>query len=404
MRSSDFEGDVGIGDQGQRRVDHLARVVRRDVGGHPHRDAAGAVDQQVGEARRQNLGLVRRFVVIGLEIDRVLVDVLQQQHRRLGQARFGVAHRRRRIAVDRAEIALPVDQRHPHRKGLRHPHQRVVDRGVAVRMILAHDVAHHAGGFAIGLVRRVAGFLHGEQDSPMHRLQPVARVGQRARDDHAHRVIEIGAAHLLFDGHGHLPLRRNGRGRGGLIAHACLGLQRAVRVPGGRVGGAGDGPDGTERVLYRVPRGAARGAVPCSRGGPAQAAVPPRRGSRGWPRFRLCRAPATGLDSARPRLLRGRVRSPGDKLPCRPIDLAGRRGGPHQPPGGPLRSPGPHAGPPTAIPALQGRAAPDATLSRHSAWWPCLPGAQADPRRSVRARGSTRSTCRARPGAARCPT
>jgi hypothetical protein len=32
----------------------------------------------------------------------------------------------------------------------------------------------------------------------MHRLQPVAGIRQRARHDHAHCVIEVGAAHLLF--------------------------------------------------------------------------------------------------------------------------------------------------------------------------------------------------------------
>ena len=34
----------------------------------------------------------------------------------------------------------------------------------------------------------------------MHRLQAVARIGQRARHDHAHGVIEIRALHLLDDG------------------------------------------------------------------------------------------------------------------------------------------------------------------------------------------------------------
>ena len=33
----------------------------------------------------------------------------------------------------------------------------------------------------------------------MHGLEAVAGIGQRAPDDHRHRVIEIGAAHLLFD-------------------------------------------------------------------------------------------------------------------------------------------------------------------------------------------------------------
>ena len=36
----------------------------------------------------------------------------------------------------------------------------------------------------------------------MHRLQPVARIRQRARHDHAHGVIEIGALHLVEDGNG----------------------------------------------------------------------------------------------------------------------------------------------------------------------------------------------------------
>ena len=72
----------------------------------------------------------------------------------LGQARLGVAHRRRRIAVHRAEIALPVDQRQAHREVLRHAHQRVVDRLVAVRVVFTHHVADDARRLAVGLVRQ----------------------------------------------------------------------------------------------------------------------------------------------------------------------------------------------------------------------------------------------------------
>ena len=75
--------------------------------------------------------------------------------RGLGQARFGVTHRRRRIAVDRTEIALAVDQRHAHREVLRHADHGVVDRLVAVRMILTDDVADDAGGLDVLLVGRV---------------------------------------------------------------------------------------------------------------------------------------------------------------------------------------------------------------------------------------------------------
>ena len=133
--------EVGVLDQRQRRVDHLAEVVRRDVGGHADGDAAGAVDQHVGEARRQDRRLHVLAVVVRLEVDRLLVDVGEEVGGRLGDAHLGVAHRRRLVAVHRAEVALAVEQRQRHREGLRHAHQRVVDRAVAVRVVLAHDVA-----------------------------------------------------------------------------------------------------------------------------------------------------------------------------------------------------------------------------------------------------------------------
>ena len=73
--------------------------------------------------------------------------------RDLGQPRFGVAHGGGIIAVDIAEIALPVDQRIALGEILREAHQRVVDRLVAMRMELAHHVADDLGG----LLERGAG-------------------------------------------------------------------------------------------------------------------------------------------------------------------------------------------------------------------------------------------------------
>ena len=188
-----------IANQRHAGVDQFAEIVRRDVGGHADGDAAGAVDQQIGETRRQHHRLVLVAVVVGLEIDGFLVDIVDQRHRRARQPAFGVAHGRRRIAVDRAEIALPVDQLQAHGEILRHAHQRVIDRLVAVRVIFAHHVADNARRFDVFLVGRVALLVHRMQDAAMHRLQAVAHVGQRARNDHAHGVIEITALHLLGD-------------------------------------------------------------------------------------------------------------------------------------------------------------------------------------------------------------
>ena len=190
---------AGIVDQRDGRVDHLAEIVRRDVGRHADGDAAGAVDEEVREARRQDHRLLLGAVVVLAEVDGVLVDVLEQRMRDLGEAHLGVAHGRRRIAVDRAEIALPVDERHAHGEFLRHADERVVDRLVAVRMVLADDVADDARRLAVRLVPVVAGLVHRVEDAPMDRLQPVAHVGQRAAHDHAHGVIEIAPPHLVGD-------------------------------------------------------------------------------------------------------------------------------------------------------------------------------------------------------------
>ena len=205
------DAERGIVDQRDAGVDDLAEIVRRDVGRHADRDAAGAVGEEIREPRRQHHRLALGIVVVRLEIDGVLVDVLEQRIGDLGEAHLGVAHRRGRIAVDRAEIALAVDQRQAHGEILRHAHQRVIDRLVAMGMVFADDVADHAGGLAIRLVPFVAVLVHRIEDAPMHRLEAVARVGQRARHDHAHGVIEIGALHLLDDGDGaHIGGARTG--------------------------------------------------------------------------------------------------------------------------------------------------------------------------------------------------
>ncbi len=158
--------------------------------------------EQVGELRRQHRRLQQAVVVVRLEVDRVLVEVVEQVLRDLREPRLGVAFGRGRVAVDGAEVALAVDERHAQRELLRHAHERVVDGEVAVRMEVAHRVAHDFGRLHVLLVPVEPKALHRVEDAPVHRLQAVAHVGQRARDDDAHRVLEVRALHLLGDGNG----------------------------------------------------------------------------------------------------------------------------------------------------------------------------------------------------------
>ena len=203
---------LGVLQQVQAGVDHLVEVVRRDVGRHADRDAAGAVDQQVRQPRRQHQRLVLAAVVVRAEVDRLLVEIGQHLVGDLGEPDLGVAHRRGVVAVDRAEVALAVDQHVAHREVLRHAHQRVVDRLVAVRVVLADDVADDARRLLVRPVPVVVQLVHREQHAAVHRLQAVARIGEGAADDHAHRVVEVRAAHLLFEADGQRFLGELGHG------------------------------------------------------------------------------------------------------------------------------------------------------------------------------------------------
>jgi hypothetical protein len=98
---------VGILRQDLDRRADLAQVVRRHVGRHADRDAARPVHQQVRDPRRQDRRLLELVVEIGLEVDRVLLDVVERRDRDARHPRFGIPVRGRRIAVDRAEVPWP---------------------------------------------------------------------------------------------------------------------------------------------------------------------------------------------------------------------------------------------------------------------------------------------------------
>src|SRR3546814_16767417 len=69
--------------------------MRRNVGRHSDRDPARAIDEQIGIARGEDGRFGFRAVVIGLEIDGVLVEIAEQRVRDLGEARFGRSDERR---------------------------------------------------------------------------------------------------------------------------------------------------------------------------------------------------------------------------------------------------------------------------------------------------------------------
>ena len=199
--------------------------MRRNGRRHADRNALRAVGQQVRKRRGQHERFLCNAVVAWPEIDGVFVDAVEEEPRDLRQARLGIAIGRGVIAVDIAEIALPVDQRIARGKVLRQPHQRIVDRLVAMRM----EIAHHVADDLRRLLKRRAGIEaqqpHAVEDAPVHGFEPVARVGQRAMHDGGQRISEIalfqrlaqrnfldaarfGGNHFLIHGLRALPLLR----------------------------------------------------------------------------------------------------------------------------------------------------------------------------------------------------
>jgi hypothetical protein len=160
---------------------------------------AEPLTRRFGMPGRQDLGLLQPVVEVGGEADGVLVDVRQQLHRDRRQARLGVPIGRRRVAVDGAEVPLAVDQRVAQGEVLHHAHERVVDRRVAVRVVLAEHVADHRRRLLVRPARHQPELVHRVQHAPVHGLQPVAHVRQRPRHDDAHRVVEEGFLDLLVD-------------------------------------------------------------------------------------------------------------------------------------------------------------------------------------------------------------
>ena len=164
------ERGLGVIQHADAGVDDLGEIMGRDIRRHADRDARGAVYEQVRELGGQDAGLLARLVKVGVPVHGLLVDVAQHLVGDLRHARLRVTVGGRGVAVHGAEVAVPVDEHVAHRKALREAHHRVIDRGVAVRVIAAQHVAHAGGGLLEGLVRGEPVLVERVEDAPVHGL------------------------------------------------------------------------------------------------------------------------------------------------------------------------------------------------------------------------------------------
>ena len=226
-----------MGDEIERRVAEFGDVVRRDRGRHADRDALRAVGEQVRHGRRHDDRLLRVARVIVAPVDRIFVDALHEQPGDVGHPRLGVAIGGGVVAVDVAEIALPLDQRIARGEILRQTHQRLVDRLIAVRMERPHHVADDLGAFLESRAGIELEDVHAVENAAMHGLEAVAGVGKRPAHDGGERIGEI----ALFQRLAQVDVdrrRRRRRGRRNGLGHG-LGVSPGAesRQARGRPGG-----------------------------------------------------------------------------------------------------------------------------------------------------------------------
>ena len=172
-----FVAEIGFADQGNQGIHHFAQVVGRDAGGHAHGNAGAAIQDQEWQLGGQHRGLLLGAIEVRGEIDRVAADFIQ--HPLVGdggEPRFRVTHGCRWIVVDRAEVAVAIEQGMAAGKGLHQTHQGVVNGLIAVGVVLAQDVAHHPGALAVGAVGGQPQFVHRKQDAPLHRFEAIAHI------------------------------------------------------------------------------------------------------------------------------------------------------------------------------------------------------------------------------------
>ena len=166
-------------------------------------------------------------VEVGLEGHRVLPDVFEHVPGNSVQATFRVPHRRRRVTVDAAEVALPVHQGVAQGKVLRHANHGFVDGRITVRVVFPHHLAHGPGGLRVLLLVRITAFEHAVEDAAVHGLQTVASVRQRTTDDDGHGVIDVRRPHFFGEA-SVFQLAHRGRGFVVLVLR-CQGWSPPLR-------------------------------------------------------------------------------------------------------------------------------------------------------------------------------
>ena len=190
---------IGLINQCQTGVEYLAQVMGRNIGGHTHRNTCTAVNQQVRNFSRKYFRDFFSAVVVRHVINRVLIQIRQQLMRNTLHANLGVSHGSGSVTIDRAKVALTINQGITQAEVLCHTNNGVVNRTVAVWVIFTDHVTHDTSGLFVRTIPIVAELVHRIQNTAVHRLEAITHVRQGPAHNDAHCIIQIALFQLFFD-------------------------------------------------------------------------------------------------------------------------------------------------------------------------------------------------------------
>ena len=155
--------------------------MRQYLRGEAHGDTLDALRQKQREFHGQGHRLPVTAVVRELPLGRLRVeDGIEGE---LGETRLDVTWSGRAVArQDISPVSLAIDQQFL----LSQLHQRVADRGVAMRMEL-HGMAHNVGDL---IVTPIVEPPHGMEDTTLHRLESIVDVRHGPLKNHVGGIIQ----------------------------------------------------------------------------------------------------------------------------------------------------------------------------------------------------------------------
>ena len=174
-RQDVLECRVGVLGQHDRGGARLSEIVRRDLARHRPADATRTIDEQVREGDGQNPRLLLLLREVRLVLGHDLGTEIGEPGRcGGGEAGFRVAVGGRRVRIllrpNAAPVALTIDERHVEHESLSHANHRVVDRRVAMWVVVTDHVANRQGRLLIRPTRAATKLVHRVDDAALNGL------------------------------------------------------------------------------------------------------------------------------------------------------------------------------------------------------------------------------------------